>query len=99
VTTKQRAIVLAAIGMTVCPAILFSAYLVLSRWPRDWAATSAVNYLFLGLCHVPGSVLVARSPIVKIARVAILMFWLPLSCLALEQYSLLFVGIWFNRWS
>jgi hypothetical protein len=95
--TNRRNIALAGIGIAFLPVSILSAGIALSRWPWNWA-TPTSDYVFLVLCLVPGIVLIARFPTAVLVRFAALVVYLPLSYTILVRYSILFVGIWFNRW-
>ena len=81
----------------LAPFILFSMYLLFSRWPWSWF-TTFTDYAGEGLSVLLGAAMIATLPLSREARVLFLVLYVPPLCFILFLYALQFVGMVFGDW-
>jgi hypothetical protein len=87
----------AVAGVFFAPFVLFSTYLVFTRWPHR-IDNGAGDWFALIISSLAGAAFMGLLPIRYVLRAALAAVYVPLSCVALFFYTFYFVGMVFGDW-
>ncbi len=97
IESKPKGLVWRSFAAIVLPFAVLSAYLFFSRWP-SYRFTTFSDYAGLVASVLVGVAFVATMPVRTQVRALSLLIYVPVLCVLLFFYCLLFVGVVFGEW-
>jgi hypothetical protein len=94
---KSKSIRWRLTGAVFAPFVIFSAYLVFTRWPSR-LDTGVGDWFALIISSLAGAAFIALLPVQRVLRAVFAIVYIPLSGVMLFFYAFYFVGMVFRDW-